>query len=408
MAGSFSHFLKRSALEIFRRPGSNFAALDGMRGFASVIVVFYHCALFSAMFTPEAIASERFRGLFPFLNGMWSGIDIFFVLSGFLIGRLLLIDLSEWNTIYYRRFLIRRFCRIFPAYYLVLLIAVFVISQIDFPLRYFLFGSVDSHRLVADSWANFIYVNNYVSPGRGIFSWGWSLCVEEHFYLILPPLLWFLFRYARPRVQLAGILACVILPFLGRAVQYIQDPSVRLVEGFYYYSHNRFDEIFFGVIVAYFYVRRRDALSRFAERMGHAMWIIGLACVGAVWIFGGLQVGGAFAVVWQFSVMAMGSALLLVNGLFAKNVVSRFFSHPVWYPLARISYGTFLIHPFVLFFILNVRIPMTELGLIAVFLLVMSLSSIIAAIMFVVVEDPFLKIGVQWARKYGPNRIKPR
>jgi peptidoglycan/LPS O-acetylase OafA/YrhL len=408
-AGSFTQSLSRAARDIILRPGLNFAALDGMRGFASIIVVFYHCVSFSGPPTAKADTSGYFLWLYPLANGMWSGIDIFFVLSGFLIGRLLIIDLKEWNTIYYRRFLIRRFCRIFPAYYLILLFAVFVIANIEkLPPSYsLLFGSVDIGTLLHNCWANFIYVNNYVRPeSRGdIFSWGWSLCVEEHFYLILPPLLWLLFRYARPNGQLAGLVLCATLPLIGRAVQYLQNPSIRLTDGLYYYSHNRFDEIFCGVIVAYFYVYKKDVLANFVNRLGHGVWIIGLICIGSVWIFGGLQKGGAFGIVWQFTLLALGSSLLLVNGLFSGNVASRFFSHPAWYPLARISYGTFLIHPFVLFFVLDNIWPgaKTEWTIVAIFFMVMSLSTIMAAVMFAVLERNFLNIGVRWARKYGPR-----
>jgi peptidoglycan/LPS O-acetylase OafA/YrhL len=410
---SRTSFWGRVKEDLWVRPGDNFGALDGLRGFASVIVVFYHCAMFTGLLGEEARAAHRLGWLEHFVNGFWSGIDIFFVLSGFLIGRILMLDLIDSGTVHYRKFLVRRFCRIFPAYYLVLTSSVIAAAFVRFDLFYFLYGSLDRHELVRTSWMNFVYVNNYLRPGNrgGVFSWGWSLCVEEHFYLILPPLLFALFRYTSPRTTRRVLYLATVLPLASRAVQYLENPRLHLIDGFYYYSHNRFDEIFVGVLIAYFYVRHREAFAAFVRRLGHLAWIAGAACVAAVWGWAGLFVDGVFAVVFQFIVMAMGTGLLLVNGLFQDNVATRFFAHPLWYPLARISYGTYLIHPFVLFAVLETlgfgrRITtLSELGLIGLFLAVMSISSLGAALLFVFFESPFLAFGIRWSKRYGPPRV---
>jgi peptidoglycan/LPS O-acetylase OafA/YrhL len=410
--GSGPSLLERVRRDLWHRPGDNFSALDGLRGFASVIVVFYHCALFTGLLSPEARAHRQLGWLTPFVNGFWSGIDIFFVLSGFLIARILMLDLIASQTIHYRTFLIRRFCRIFPAYYLILILSLLVVWKADFLLYPYLYGSFDRRELVRTSWMNFVYLNNYLRPGNkgGVFSWGWSLCVEEHFYLVLPPLLWALLRYRKPRTTKTVLFLATFLPFLGRAAQYLKNPELRLIDGFYYYSHNRFDEIFVGVLIAYFYVHHRDALAAAVRRIGNVTWVLGVALIASVWVFAGLFVGGAFAVVWQFLVMALGTALLLLNGLFLDNVGTRFFSHRLWYPLARISYGTYLTHPFVLFGVLEAVGFGTrfhhvgELQLIGLFAAVFLLTSAVAGLLFVFFESPFLKLGVRWSLQYRPAR----
>jgi peptidoglycan/LPS O-acetylase OafA/YrhL len=236
-------------------------------------------------------------------------------------------------------------------------------------------------------------------------SWAWSLSVEEHFYAFLPPLLFLVYRV--PRRSLRPVLIALVggAPLVGRALQYLNDPSIELMKGFYYYSHNRFDEVFVGVMIAWFYVTKREAFRAFAERNRHVLWVAGVACVGIVWVFGGLQKNGAFAIVAQFSLMALGAGFLVINCLFLDNAVTRFFAHRLWYPLARISYGTYLIHPFVLFGFLALHLrdaPLTEIqpwDVIGFFVLVLVVTTLLAGAMFVVLEAPLLRVGMRMSAR---------
>jgi peptidoglycan/LPS O-acetylase OafA/YrhL len=401
-SGWIARLRRRVATELWARPAQNFAPLDGLRGLASCIVVFYHCALFTGLFDAAAPQAQRALWLSGLANGFWTGIDIFFVLSGFLIGRLLLRDLERDRRVHYPSFFVRRGFRIFPAYYLVLTASLLLIVPLEIPVfRYLYLG--DPQAVVEASWSNYLYLVNYVRPGHtpSPMSWAWSLCVEEHFYVLLPPILFLLYRlrWRALRPWLLGLL--VAGPFVGRALQYLADPSLELMQGFYYYSHNRFDEIFVGVLISYFFVTSRESLRAWAERAGHGLWIAGFACAAAVWVFGGLQRSGAFAVVFQFLLMAVGTGLVMVNCLFLDNAVTRFFAHPVWYPLARISYGTYLVHPFVLFGFLALLLrdaSLAELGawdVVGLYVLVMAVSSLVAGLMFVLLEAPMLRRGIR-------------
>lgn len=230
--------------------------------------------------------------------------------------------------------------------------------------------------------------------------WAWSLCVEEHFYLLLPVLLFLFCRMRSPSWRLGALLACIALPFAGRALQFHLDPTIQLMEGFYYVSHDRFDELFVGVVLSYLYVRRRSQLASFAKKSGRGLSLVGFCCVAAVWIFGGLQGDGQFPVVWQFLVMALGTGLILLNYLFLDNRVTRFFAHAVWYPLARVSYGTYLIHPFVLFGLLALYLrrggldQLSSASVVLLFVLVMTISTLVASAMFVLLEAPLLRRGM--------------
>lgn len=390
--------------ELWERPHQNLAPLDGLRGFASCIVVFYHCVLFTGFIDPNSPQAQRAPWLPLVANGFWTGIDIFFVLSGFLIGRLLIRDLRADGKLYYPSFFLRRGFRIFPAYYLVLTASMLLILPLGVPVFHYLFLSSDWREVAGASWANYLYVVNYVRPGNtpSPMSWAWSLCVEEHFYLLLPLVLLLAYRLppwrgARP----LALLFFVAAPLAGRAFQYAANPALSLMDGFYYYSHNRFDELFVGVLIAYFYVTHRAALHAFVHRLGRSLWVAGLAATAVVWVFGGLQRSGAFAVVGQFSLMALGTGAILLNCLFLPNAVTRFFAHPLWYPLARISYGTYLVHPFILFGFLALHLRSASIAdlqpgaVVALYALVMVVSSLVAGTMFIALEAPLLRAGVR-------------
>ena len=405
--------LRQRAIEdLWRRPPGHFDSLDGMRGFASVIVQVYHCGLWTGLFAANAPAPPGMGGVRALLNGFWTGIDIFYVLSGFLIGRILFLELVGDGFIHYRKFLIRRTFRIFPAYYFVITLSLFVIARSNVGLFPFLFSMGDWQVLRANAWANYTYLSNYFYPGSApnIMSWGWSLCVEEHFYLILPPLLWAIFRFAPARNRPWLLLGCVALPLGGRAVQYGWNPSINLLDGFYYYSHNRFDEIFVGVLIAYLHVVHQDGAWRWAHRLRHVLWVAGVVCAASVWIAGGLWRGGQFTVVWQFILMAVAAGLFVVNGLYLDNRATRFFAHPLWYPLSRVSYGSYLIHPFVLFALLSVHFALTGRLIVGVWpfavfcVAVLTISNGLAAVMFMALERSMLDSGIRLGREWDTTR----
>ena len=398
---------RRLAVDLIVRPPGNVPALDGLRAFACASIVFFHCALFSGVFS-GATPGLELRVLRLLGNGAWTGVDIFFVLSGFLMGRILVRDLVDGGRVRYGRFYARRVTRIFPAYYLVLTLAVFVIARFNVGSVVFYSGARSWQQLRDTAWTNYLYLNNYLGLGApNVLSWGWSLCVEEHFYLLLPVLLALTFRARAPGARAALLATYAVLPVFGRTAQYILDPGMVEANTFYYFSHNRLDQLFVGVGLGYAYVIARAPLARLLARLDPLPWIAGLLCIGSVWIFGGLQYAGPFTVIGQLFVTAVGAALLLANGIFLDNWVSRFFAHRLWYPVARVSYGTYLVHPFVLFWCLTrlrVDFHFQEIhawSLAGLFAVVLTISLVLASTMFVFVERPLLALGHRVGRRTG-------
>src|ERR687886_165684 len=198
--------------------------LDGLRGIAILMVVAYH------------------YNLAPFL----SGVDLFFVLSGFLLGGILL-DKEETPN-YFKAFYARRFCRILPLYFLCLLIFLILL-----PVTLgWLFGD-PFEMLLGDPlplWSYFTFTHNFAMTQLG--GWGtlwlghtWSLAVEEQFYLILPFLIWFVSRERLPYLLVGLILSAPLL----RAFLYEFHPHGDLA--FYVLMPCRADALLLGVLCAY-------------------------------------------------------------------------------------------------------------------------------------------------------------
>jgi len=148
-------------------------ALDGIRGLAILMVMLFH---YGGNLERTNPIGRLVGGLFSF---GWSGVDLFFVLSGFLITGILLDSRNAEN--YFSSFYARRVLRIFPAYYVSLALLLLILPMLDPPLRL---------SLPSDQWMYVFYAQNWVGifdyPGRGLLTPYWSLAVEEQFYLVWP------------------------------------------------------------------------------------------------------------------------------------------------------------------------------------------------------------------------------
>ena len=147
-------------------------ALDGLRALAVLLVLWTH--------TPLTLQHPELAAWSAFVQPGYLGVDVFFVLSGFLITRILLSEKARAVPLW--KFMLRRAVRIFPAYYLLVgLVAAFAWTP-DVP------------------WCA-LYLGNVFYPAfghAGLLQHSWSLCVEEHFYLLWPPLVALLARAIEP------------------------------------------------------------------------------------------------------------------------------------------------------------------------------------------------------------------
>jgi peptidoglycan/LPS O-acetylase OafA/YrhL len=193
--------IQRGWQDQFRRTDSlaRIPALDGIRGLAILMVMFFH-----ALVSSPVAAVTRLDDFVDFVLGLgWAGVHVFFVLSGFLITGILLD--ARGGQRYFRTFYTRRILRIFPLYYgllAVILVAEHVVTAPDFQRRFALAGQ--------DLWY-WLFLPNILDAVRADFgpvslSVSWSLAIEEQFYLVWPLLVLLLNRR-----QLLGLCAALVI-----------------------------------------------------------------------------------------------------------------------------------------------------------------------------------------------------
>jgi len=186
--------------------------LDGLRGCAVLAVMLYH---FTA---PEITlrATGFARRVQDFFAVGWCGVDLFFVLSGFLITGILL-DAKGHSKTYFRSFYVRRVLRIFPLYYgVILLVAIGCRSQAV--SNFFGFNQTPHHSAITSSlWWMVAFLQNFVMSIRhakgafGPMGHFWSLAVEEHFYMVWPALVWICSRRGLAAACVAFVIGALIV-----------------------------------------------------------------------------------------------------------------------------------------------------------------------------------------------------
>lgn len=222
--------------------------LDILRFVAVFLVLGRHLALCPpSVPRPVALVLDAWR------RGGWIGVDLFFVLSGFLISGLLFTEHRRHGRISFPRFFVRRGLKIYPAFYALLATTLLVTT---------LQGRVLSPLGV---FGELVFLQNYV----GMLWWHtWSLAVEEHFYVLLPALLVLLERFAsreRPFRSLPIVIALVSVACLGWRFLNARAPAFDYRANVFP-SHLRFDSLFFGVLLSYVFHETPELFRSLSER----------------------------------------------------------------------------------------------------------------------------------------------
>jgi peptidoglycan/LPS O-acetylase OafA/YrhL len=201
----------------------------------------------------------------------WAGVDLFFVLSGFLISGLLFTDWKEHNTIDIKRFYIRRGFKIYPPFYVLLAVSLAAVTirphVTPFPVNA-VSVSVEA-----------LFLQSYFT---GIWGHTWSLAVEEHFYLVLPLILRVMLRdrSTDPFRLLPGLFmivsaACVLMRIrVGSAIY----PMIYLAP-----THLRIDALLFGVLLGYWRHFHIETFKKI-QKSSMALCIIVLSIAALLWI----------------------------------------------------------------------------------------------------------------------------
>jgi peptidoglycan/LPS O-acetylase OafA/YrhL len=227
-------------------------ALDFLRGIAVSAVLVCHLSFLSG----AEYLSPFMKRLVHFLGYGWMGVDLFFVLSGFLISGLLFREQIQHGRIRLRRFYIRRGFKIYPPFYLLLATTIL----------YFL---VRGERL---PWAPLIseacFVQNYLGFIEA-HQHTWSLAIEEHFYFALPILLVWLARVSNksndPFRRIPLVFAVLAIAVIGARLLTMRHDTPTYFHT-YVYTHCRIDSLMCGVLLSYYWHYHKNTLVSFIDR----------------------------------------------------------------------------------------------------------------------------------------------
>ena len=193
------------------RPALQEPVIDGVRAIAILWVVVLHMVLLQfALFPLQATAIFTYPATSWVRNGTL-GVDLFFVISGFLIGSILFAEMKKSGNLILSRFYVRRFLRLIPVYTAAMVLALYFLHNL--PLR-------PKWGHAENAWANILYVNNFLPYMKQYMGWCWSLAIEEQFYLLLPACILLFLGLGKGRVRiLVGLMVLsVAIRYTGLSI----------------------------------------------------------------------------------------------------------------------------------------------------------------------------------------------
>jgi len=307
--------------------------LDHLRAAAIAMVVLFHYDYYYGV--PEWLAyASRFG---------WSGVDLFFVLSGYLIADKLYRGIEADGKIDFNGFYLNRFLRIIPAY-----LAVVVL--------YFTFPDLYEGRGLQPIWKFLTFTQNIsIDMHKNTFSHAWSLCVEEHFYLFFPMLIYLTFSIRRPNmavflfvlVAVSGIIIRYVIWDMRVAPAYERMRLMIALREIYYPTYTRLDGLLVGVAIASIFNYRPMLRDRLVKA-GNLMLALSIMLLGVAYIlFDGSLVSQRFTslttAVLGFNIISIAYGLLVIAAMSPRCILSQYRIKPVAI-LATLAYPIYLTH----------------------------------------------------------------
>jgi peptidoglycan/LPS O-acetylase OafA/YrhL len=310
-----------------------FPGLNSLRFLAAFLVYFSHV--------------EQLKGLFGFENyyelpairqvGNLS-VTFFFVLSGFLITYLLFVEREKTRTISVKDFYIRRLLRIWPLYYLIIILSLFILPNFDF-----LYTDSLKERLMEGLTSKIIFYSLFlpqvvmITLSRSLYlEPTWSIGIEEQFYLIWPVLV----KYFKNFIKLMVVLLLILISIRITAIivsQFSTHASIlkiaNLTKNYFYFA--RFQCMIAGGIAAYLLFQRQKQILNFL--FSKTVQLIAYAA-----LFAGLIAGvNIFRI--NHEIYSLFFMILILNVAGNSRSIIQFNSKPLNY-LGKISYGLYMFH----------------------------------------------------------------
>ncbi len=360
--------------------------LDTLRALAIVLVVLHHYVLF--------VSGADTFGWVGKIG--WVGVDLFFALSGYLIGNQIFAALRSTREFSLPRFYARRLLRTLPNFYVVLAL-------------YYLWPGFRGSSPLLPVWQFLTFTQNInLQPGTA-FSHAWSLCIEEQFYLLLPALaLWIAslqrsLRWAWAAVGFAFAAGMIIRYTVWNEVVAESPSSLPYFKYIYYSTLCRFDELVAGVALAML-KNYHPRQWRILTSHGNLLLVKGIAICGVTfWLFLHGRQDLPVTVV-GFPLLALGFSLLILAALSRGSILYRV-AIPGAGKLALWSYAIYLTHKQLC---ILASAPLERMGhgpesAVAIgAMVVISVGS--GWLLYRCVERPFMAL----RERYVPSNFKPR
>jgi peptidoglycan/LPS O-acetylase OafA/YrhL len=309
--------------------------LDSLRGIAVSLVIAFHVFKRAAYFTKH----ETLYFISDLAGVGWMGVDIFFVLSGFLITSILLKTRDEPG--YFKNFYARRALRIFPLYFVFITLVLLLMPLLDPSFTPQIPRAFPYLLLYQQNWMGLLG-DIQLTP---FLAATWSLAIEEQFYLIWPAVVFFARRDTLVKISIGVIILSIAVRISGL---FLWDDTAELARFFYYNTFTRFEQLVFGALLAIAFTEpiwkdrlRRAALPLFLVSLGAFVALCAILFPGLIPYYSNIPLTlTAYTLIASFSAALI--CILLTSP--QDTLIRRLFRNPLTAFLGKYSYAMYLLH----------------------------------------------------------------
>jgi peptidoglycan/LPS O-acetylase OafA/YrhL len=302
--------------------------LDGLRAIAILLVCIAH---FYQVDEATLYIDNKLFGIITFKISQLGlkGVELFFILSGYLITRILLNTKDSPN--YFKSFYMRRILRIFPLYYFVLFVSFFI-------LPYFISIDAGTQQIIDSQWKLWTYTSNvfFIDPVKWDissfpnFGHFWSLAVEEHFYIVWP----FIIYYFRNK----KVITIMWLIFLFSMLSWILGFS----ESIFNWTTLKYSgALALGGILAYYEYQNIETLEKLYTKTKRYTILLLLLFLISAFI---PRSFGEFGTIAGYVISLVLFSNLVLMAIFGNQKIKTFFDHKILFFIGKISYGIYIYH----------------------------------------------------------------
>jgi peptidoglycan/LPS O-acetylase OafA/YrhL len=315
-----------------------FKNLDILRFVAAYIIVVLHCFAgwkvhFGGAPLNSFFSDSMNSKIEMIMNNLSIGVDLFFIISGFLLTYLLLAEHEKTGKVEVLKFYIRRAFRIWPLYFFLILLA---------PLLTYFFDEQSPGYLY-----HFFFAGNFDMIQQGSKSVAtdhlWSICVEEHFYLICPLMIAFIPVKKLPQVLSVIILGAIL--FRGFIEMYSPNYGAHI----YLSTFSRIDVLAFGSLFGYLVYHKKIEFN-------HPLWLRLMIYSVFLFVFfnaGYVECGTFFSATIKKYFFVLVAAYWMGNFMFNPNAIFAAKGKNIFHQLGKVSYGIYMFNSIVIFLLVN-------------------------------------------------------